>query len=209
MVTGKEYTQTFKLTILPVNDAPYAVLDLEDHEMKAGDSLLIILNSEKGILFDDPDSDDQFYLSVEKADEEFLPGWITFENDSLFVTPTANDTGCVVLKVIATDLEGLKAISTFNLCVSRLVGTDIFEKDNLKVYPNPTTGKVYVDFINGNTQEGHISVLNVIGEIILQKTFKGETRLEIDLSNHVSGFYYLRIRQGSSERVFKLILTQK
>ncbi len=208
---GNTTSIRFLVTVNAVNDSPVILQTIEDQSMNTGDTSTILISKLPGVFFGDVD-DSSLVFSF-SFDDAALPEWVNIQEEEeqfiLMFTPTAIDTGCVVLKIIVTDLEGLEATSTFNLCVSHLVGTDIFEMANLKVYPNPTTGKVYVDFINGNTEEVHISVLNAIGEVVLQKTFKGEPRLEFDLSNRVSGFYYLRIRQESSERIFKLILTQK
>lgn len=74
--------------------------------------------------------------------------------------------------------------------------------DNLNIYPNPTTGMLNVDIpeILRNSQQSLQLVLSdATGRTIITKEYYGlmEKRVPIDLSNYVSGFYFIQLRNSS------------
>ena len=76
----------------------------------------------------------------------------------------------------------------------------------VKVYPNPTHGKVTIDLQSFNSQTIHLKWFNYQGrEIVdLSKSLKlqsGVNRLEQDLSteNLPSGIYFMRIENQSTQ----------
>ena len=75
--------------------------------------------------------------------------------------------------------------------------------------PNPTTGLVNVDIPNWNDVQLNISVFDVLGKYILNKTIN-QRKTQLDLSRLSSGMYILTISDtcGGSNS-FKLILNNK
>ncbi|MCB4800192.1 S8 family serine peptidase [Neotamlana laminarinivorans] len=71
----------------------------------------------------------------------------------------------------------------------------------LKVYPNPTSGKVYFSGINGETS---ITVFNVLGKFLGYYNFTSETET-MDFSFLKSGVYFFKIEQDNSSRTIKFI----
>ncbi len=73
---------------------------------------------------------------------------------------------------------------------------------NLNVYPNPTNGKVMIDY---SSPEGkyEYTILNQGGKTIIQDC--GKDRLELDLSDYTPGMYILRIKVGNEYQVRKII----
>jgi hypothetical protein len=207
--TGQETGIDFILRITPVNDPPYLVHPVQDLEMKAGDSLEVVFNPEKGIIFDDVDEDDILQLSVRPEDGTTLPEWLVFRNDSLLAFPAAADTGCVELLLVATDLTGEEVNSPFMLCVDFSVGTNLFAEQGIKIYPNPTTGKVYIELSGLADRRADVSVVNILGQKVLHKIYQSEGHWEIDLSNQVSGIYLLKIRGNGIGFNRKIVLNRE
>ncbi|MGC9352703.1 MAG: T9SS type A sorting domain-containing protein [Mariniphaga sp.] len=207
--TGQETGIDFILRITPVNDPPYLVHPVQDLEMKAGDSLEVVFNPEKGFIFDDVDEDDILQLSVQPEDGTTLPEWLVFRNDSLLAFPAAADTGCIELLLVATDVAGEKVDSPFMLCVDFSVGTNLLAEQEIKIYPNPTTGKVYIELSGLANRRADVSVVNILGQKVLHKTYQSEGRWEIDLSNQVSGMYLLKIRGNGIDVNRKIVLNRE
>ena len=209
--TGLQHTAEFNLTVVPVNDPPYLVRPVKNMEMKAGGSMKEYFNPAKGVIFDDTDAEDILQLSLKLANGSALPGWLSFRNDSLVAFPTSAEVGCTELLLVATDPEGAEVSSHFSLCVSPDVGINTRENGSVKIYPNPTTGKIYLDFstISGNIVD--ISVTNMLGQELFRKIHPGGNRLEIDLSGQVSGIYLLRVngRDSGTGWIHKIILKRK
>jgi hypothetical protein len=76
----------------------------------------------------------------------------------------------------------------------------------LKVYPNPTSGMVYVE-LNGETVTGKdISIYDIYGKSCsAQISSSSGQHLEIDLSGYRAGIYIVRINTGESISVNRII----
>lgn len=79
---------------------------------------------------------------------------------------------------------------------------------NLSLYPNPTTGKVYIRF-NGMADEVNVSVTNITGQQMLQENYThggGNFNAELNLGNYAKGVYFVEITSGGQRTVQKLVL---
>jgi len=76
--------------------------------------------------------------------------------------------------------------------------------NNLKVYPNPSTGVLYIEF--SEYQQASISIFDITGKMILQQKISGKKNL-IDISRLTKSYYLLQIRQDS--RLFYVNLLKK
>ena len=78
----------------------------------------------------------------------------------------------------------------------------IEETEELKVslYPNPTSGKL---FINGITNETTVDVFSVDGRQLMKKTINGNTTLDL---NYTSGLYLLKLTSEGKSVVKKILI---
>jgi hypothetical protein len=78
-------------------------------------------------------------------------------------------------------------------------------KIGIRIFPNPTTGKVYihssVDFPAGTV----VSVMNAIGQQVMNKTISANPEV-IDFSGNVSGIYYIHLTGDPWSKTEKIIL---
>lgn len=79
---------------------------------------------------------------------------------------------------------------------------------NWNVYPNPSTGKVFIDISNNSSSKIEVQVSNMLGKIILSETYADGEVLEINLQD--SGVYFMSIRNenGSIQKTKKLIISK-
>lgn len=73
-----------------------------------------------------------------------------------------------------------------------------------KIYPNPTKGKLRIDFPELTGQLPIIRVYDQSGKLIVQKTALSSGN-EIDLSSKSSGFYIMMIQIGEDKKDWKII----
>ncbi|MFH1322054.1 MAG: T9SS type A sorting domain-containing protein [Bacteroidota bacterium] len=72
--------------------------------------------------------------------------------------------------------------------------TDNNEMPELKLYPNPTTGRIYIELALLKGEEVKIEVFNSIGELIEVVNYKERAvRYEVDLSSLPGGLYYVKV----------------
>ncbi len=92
---------------------------------------------------------------------------------------------------------------TKSLMVSMLPTTSINHslKTNLSIFPNPTNGTVTFD-IDGN-QTGHLQVVNVIGEVVLEKEIIDDA--EVVLNAFANGVYFFKVEIEGEMWIEKVI----
>ena len=71
---------------------------------------------------------------------------------------------------------------------------------SIKIYPNPTTGKLYISGVYSGT----IEVYDSIGKSLIKKS--SNTINSVDLSTYPKGLYLVKITQETGVKVFKTIL---
>ena len=207
-VTGKQTTYPFQLNVVPVNDPPILVTELEDISKTTKDTLLALFPSAMGVIFDDPDIDDQLQISVTRADGNPLPEWLVFRNDSL-LEQFPGEVGCMDLLVKAVDLKGSEVSTTVSLCLTFQVGVNSkIENPAVLVYPNPTSGKVFLSFQGINAGSIDVSVFDLIGRKVLSLNREHAKLISIDLSNQLNGVYLLQVDFNGKHKTFKLTLNQ-
>jgi hypothetical protein len=101
--------------------------------------------------------------------------------------------------------ESTMAIIVKNTCGSTSID-NISSSDNIKVYPNPTTGMCEIS-INEALESGFkIKVFNSLGSIVNPSVKqKGKKSIEINLSVYPSGIYLIRINSKYKSYQSRLI----
>jgi hypothetical protein len=103
--------------------------------------------------------------------------------------------GTTTVTWTATDESGNSATCNFDVTVSSGVGTSVNHSDKVAVYPNPTTGRI---FIESDAMIQTVNIMDVTGNIVIQETDAG-TRYSINLSDLEAGVYIVLI--NTTEKV--------
>ncbi len=83
----------------------------------------------------------------------------------------------------------------------------LFDINNVSVYPNPTSGKINVNFIAKNTTDVTIQLMTITGSEILSTSFEkviGKQSKTIDLTGFAKGTYMLKINSSNGNYVRKV-----
>ncbi|WP_417588772.1 T9SS type A sorting domain-containing protein [Owenweeksia hongkongensis] len=93
------------------------------------------------------------------------------------------------------------------VCDSLVAGEISLTEESLAeiaIYPNPTN-----DFLNLENlpKEGHVTIYNLSGNILLQQTFNEESS-SLDLSDIPKGVYLLELQNKNGERVFRKVMKE-
>ncbi|SMD34644.1 Por secretion system C-terminal sorting domain-containing protein [Reichenbachiella faecimaris] len=94
-------TQTYNITVNPVNDAPTLANPIEDQEGQVDDPFSFELAEN---VFDDVDGDD-LTLSATLADDSALPEWLSFDPETATFSGTPDEVTSYTIKVLADDGE--------------------------------------------------------------------------------------------------------
>ena len=97
----------------------------------------------------------------------------------------------------STTKYDLKSKITYNYSTSLSLSDNEYYK-KISLYPNPTVGYIK---LNGLTKESNISIYNLLGSKIIEKTI--QLNEEIDVQNLTKGIYFLKIENGSTLKFIK------
>lgn len=211
---GRSAVQSFALTVNPVNDPPVLIRPFEDQSIEASDTFEVIINKADGSFI--ADFDDTTLVFNAYLLEGVIPSWIVIsEDDEKFVltfTPSVADSGCFNMVVEASDEEGYTIADTFRLCIEPAITVGIFDSNGafeVRLYPNPTEGKVNIDFSNNPPGDIELMVTDLRGSRVLRKKFLSGERIQFDISEHVSGTYLVVLKINEKRIVRKIILDKK
>ena len=90
---------------------------------------------------------------------------------------------------------------------------DVKAENNLSVYPNPTSGEVFLNFNGIDGETATITVMDITGKVVLTqylgKLYTGQISASVDASSLTSGMYIVNINSTSGiKRVAKLVVTK-
>lgn len=79
-------------------------------------------------------------------------------------------------------------------------------KNKLRVYPNPTSAKAFIDLSGSNEGSGIIELFDISGKKLKTVTFKAQqSEAEIDLSAYSKGVYLLKVNNNRSSATMQVI----
>jgi hypothetical protein len=114
--------------------------------------------------------------------------------------------------VVQANLNGCftNGSSPFLFTPSAVVTT--LDLTEIKLYPNPTSGNVTIEFTGGKGEAYDIGIINSVGVEVhaskLTPTSNTFWKADLDLESLASGVYYVKIAQGKSV-VFEKLVIQK
>jgi subtilisin-like proprotein convertase family protein len=112
--------------------------------------------------------------------------------------------------VIITDVNGCILDTSFVVNVSTALIQ--LEGMSLNVYPNPSSGKVYVEFGQDPSEEITIEVFNALGQRVLNKTYGAQSiqeRVSIDIDNATAGTYMIKISSNDDYVTKRIVIIKE
>ena len=70
-----------------------------------------------------------------------------------------------------------------------VTNTNEFSLNNTRIYPNPATNNVVIE----SAQMNRITVMNALGQVVLDRAIEGQTRHDLNTSAYEAGIYLIRI----------------
>jgi hypothetical protein len=98
-----------------------------------------------------------------------------------------------------------------NFSVDNLRGatTTSVVSNSYKVYPNPTSGDLTIDFEASEAGPMSVVITDVTGRIVLSQNYEvaaGINNIPVSLSGNTTGVYLMEIKQGTQKQTVKVIL---
>lgn len=83
--------------------------------------------------------------------------------------------------------------------------TDDFLAESLLIYPNPFDELLYIESAAMVTK---LVIMNLMGQVVLEKNIIGEDNLRMDVSHLHNGFYLVEIHLENGSKIVRKLLKQ-
>ena len=103
----------------------------------------------------------------------------------------------------STDMERLM-LDNFLIVETNDMAINETKLSGVSIFPNPSNGVFTVTSTKANSYT--IEVINVLGEIVSTKTVEGMINDSFDMSNYNAGLYFVKVANGTSENVQRVII---
>lgn len=102
-------------------------------------------------------------------------------------------------------------IDSLNNAITNDLNSNMANKDlSIQVYPNPSTGMVFIAYSFPQEEDARVDVLTANGQLVLaqriQSSLKGS--LNIDMADYAAGVYLFRVTHAKGVSIHKIILQQ-
>lgn len=130
-----------------------------------------------------------WYMSEDDAinQENPLDANTPLVNELTYYTVIVSEFGCVS--------------EVFSTTVTLTLGAVQFDKSKLVYYPNPTTGKVNIQYVDNIEQ---VIVYNAIGQKVSTHLFNSN-HIQFDMSELSQGIYLLKLHAGKQQQLIKIV----
>ncbi len=131
------------------------------------------------------------------------------------VTATATDANADVSIVDATSLPGSTTVTvtaedgttllvyTINFTVA--TGINDLSQLNIKVYPNPSSGKFKVE-LDRNNSNMKVEIVSIVGKVVFANEYTHEESIEIDVTSVPQGIYFVNITDGHAIATKRIVI---
>ena len=93
----------------------------------------------------------------------------------------------------------------FNFSNSTVSVSDVKKISPVTLYPNPTTGSVYIETIEGDSE---VEIFDISGKVIKKEKFQFSGVNEIELKGIRSGIYRVVVRSGSLVQSSSIVVNE-
>ena len=195
-LAGQTATLTFRITH-GAGDFFAAVDDIRVRRC-SGIELALTTIPPSGTFADDGEA----YLDVRGGLAPYTYAWSTGDSTQSVDSLSVQD-----YSVTVTDAVGCTATRTVSVTLTATGTKSVGPLAGLEVFPNPTTGRVAVRVELPEVRELSVAVFDVRGQRIGEQFLGRAQQLsaEVDLSDHPTGLYLLRVRAGESVRTVRVM----
>ncbi len=186
-----------------LNHAPYINEPLENRFVYADEGFYFNIPKDA---FADDDAGTVLTYKVALNNNEELPSWMRFDPSAMkfYGAPSQEHIGTYTVRVTAEDNAGAKVSSSFLLTVLENAAGNISEiSRNFVIYPNPTTGKLFIK--SENQTPFTCKIMNIAGQELIHKNVQSDNET-VNLSGLSNGVYFIKIISESKVYGYKIVL---
>ncbi|HLO61275.1 MAG TPA: right-handed parallel beta-helix repeat-containing protein [Bacteroidales bacterium] len=131
------------------------------------------------------------------------------QNSGFEISGNGLGTGSHTITVVVTDTNTCRNSDTLMVHVVPITGLDAYQDNRLDVFPNPTHGLLYIQFIDMDEEDLIVKLYNQQGIEVLSNKVRvdqGDKKAELNLTLFPRGIYYLQIITNHSKYLGKAVV---
>jgi hypothetical protein len=119
---------------------------------------------------------------------------------------TLSGEGIGTYTIVVTDANNCKGTASAMINLTGI--NEVSAVANYSIYPNPNNGTFTLDFVNADNDNYRISVRNVIGQIVSDRSIQieGNNTEVINLNGVESGVYFVTVKGAKGERTDRVVI---
>lgn len=124
---------------------------------------------------------------------------------TFFDPGSVNDGQTYVFRYVVDNACGMDSSEVSIYVEDCEVGLGEYTTAVMEVYPNPTTGRVLIDYTAQGTTDMQVEVLSMNGKVLQMLNFSKTEEAELDISKLADGMYNIRITTGEAVEVHRIV----
>lgn len=129
----------------------------------------------------------------------------TWSNALVGPSITVSPNTTTVYIVTGADIHGCANSSSASVLVKPCVGINELAENQkgVTLFPNPNTGSFQI-LLNAQNEGASLQIYNSVAQLLIEQEITSD-KTNIDLHSYNTGLYYIRVKNGQSTQVLKII----
>lgn len=196
------------IEVTDANDPPVALNNISDQTLRLGESFTVQLPT---AAFADEDAHDSLSIVLSESGADQLPVWMNYNHQTFQLTGIATGrAGTLDMVLKAIDRAGATASIPFKIIVEKPLGYVDSMSAKVLVYPNPTSGILWVLVSKDFRLWPYVYIYDFkgseIGQFRLTLDDLDRQKAVIDLGSFSNGLYFLKLQAGGKIYVEKVLV---
>jgi len=186
------------------NFQPYAKYLIPDITIELGQEILYIVPD---TTFYDDDENDTLILTASLSNNNELPDWLEFDENTSTFSGTPSEAGDYSIKVTATDNEGGTCNDIFQIRVQNPDAIENGTESTIQIYPNPAGNLIHIDSGKSTHLMEQYTIFDVSGIMIQRGTVSSDN--SIDITSLHKGVYLIQFYDIKNTILCKLVVCEE
>lgn len=136
------------------------------------------------------------------------PAYAAWQTTASWRVETMWNITCTPTVKNPTALASSYSVSSSNIFTANTLSVNEVLNNAISIYPNPSSGNIFLDFGKKNFGKAEVSVSDVLGKAILKTNFTATGKQKLNVSEIGTGIYFIKINTSSGVATKKIMIAK-